>query len=555
MRNSIIYLLLAVLLSGCGLLGINLKHKTPGRATKYPTFSEKDSLRGALSELRSNYDVKHYDLHIDFDLKNKSIEGMVTVKFEAVNDLNIIQMDLHKDLKISSIECDGQQLALERKFNSIFIDFKREIKANEEVSFSIKYAGTPMKAKKPPWEGGFVWDKEDGKPWVGVACEKLGAHVWWPVKDHLSDEPDSMDLHYTIPKGLFCVANGTLISQETKDEKTTFHWKVSNPINSYNVTFYIGDFVKVEQPYNGLDGMHILEYYVLPKDKQRAERHFYQTADILRFFEETFGVYPWWNDGFKLVSSPYEGMEHQSAIAYGNGFEKNKLLSNYDYIILHEAAHEWWGNSITVSDFADIWIQEGFATYSEALYIEHADGKAAYDRYLWFYAIFIRNKAPMVGPKEVNYWEYKDGDPYMKGALTLHSLRNTLDDDSLFFSILRGFYQENAKQIVSSDEFVEYAQKISGQDLTWFFDQYLHRREAPKFLYYIETKNGIKELNYKWTDVVEGFKMPVRVSINGEFVELEPTTNKQIHKFPDQNSDFFVDNNFCYLTVEVKKFK
>lgn len=555
MKNFLMYMVMVVLLTGCVMVGINMNHKTPASATRYPKFSEKDSLRGALSEYRSNYDVTYCALMVDFNLKKQSIEGKATLVFKAVKDLNIIQMDLHDKMSIKSIECNGQSLQVERKYNSLFIDFNRTIEKDEVVEFSITYEGKPMPAKKPPWDGGFVWKKEDGKPWIGVACEKLGAHIWWPVKDHLSDEPDSMDLHYTIPEGLFCVANGKLISQNSHEGRTTFHWKVSNPINSYNVTFYIGDYVKVEQPYEGIDGKHTLEYYVLPKDKLRAMKHFQQTADILRFFEDRFGVYPWWEDGFKLVSSPYAGMEHQSAIAYGNGYEKNKLLSQYDYIILHEAAHEWWGNSITVSDFADIWIQEGFATYCEALYIEHADGKAASDKYLWFYSLFVRNKAPMVGPMEVNYWDYKDGDPYMKGALTLHSLRNTLGNDSIFFSILRGFYQENAKQIVTSQQFVEYVQKISGRDLNWFFDQFLHSRKAPKFTYYRKTsKKGSKALHYKWTDVVEGFKMPIKIKINNEMVTLIPTTEEQVYEYPDKGIDIYIDPYSFYFTNEEKRF-
>ena len=548
-------ILVVLFLSGCAMMGINISHKTPHKATKYPKFSEKDSLRGALSELRNNFDVRHYDLSVDFDLKQKSIKGKVVVRFDAQQDIDKIQLDLHKNMSIQRITQNDHELTYERKYTAVFISLEEMLRAGESTSLTIEYSGKPMKAKKPPWEGGFVWKTNSGKPWVSVACEQLGANIWWPVKDHLSDEPDSMDLHYTIPEGLFCAANGSLVSQETKDGRTTFNWKIHNPINSYNVTFYIGDFVRIDQAYDGIDGVHDLTYYVMPKNKERAEEHFKQTHDILRFYEKIYGVYPWWNDGFKFIESPFAGMEHQSAIAYGNGYKKNNLFG-VDYIILHEAAHEWWGNAITVSDFADVWLQEGFATYSEALFMENWKGKGYSDHYLSFYALFIKNKAPMVGPKEVNYWDYKDGDPYMKGANTLHSLRTTLDNDSLFFSILRTFYEKYCRKTVTSTDFIDHVHQLTGQDLNWFFNQYLYSRNSPKFTYYISRDGEDKTpvLHYKWTDVVDGFKMPVYIFNGFEWIRITPGTEAQTYALSGKKAAFQIDKSLVYFTLGKKRF-
>jgi len=274
--------------------------------------------------------------------------------------------------------------------NLTLVDLVGRIRKNEMARITVFYEGQPQKAARPPWDGGFVWKKDkDGNPWIGVACELDGASLWWPVKDHLSDEPDSLQINVTIPEGFFCVSNGKLQQRIKENGRETFVWKTLYPINTYNATIYIGNFKHFTLPYKKQDSILNLDFYVLTYNLDKAKSHFQQASEIIRFYEMRFGDYPWWNEGYKLVESPYKGMENQTAIAYGNDY-KNWIGKNFDYIILHETAHEWWGNSVSASDYAEIWLHEGFATYSEALYVEHTEGYNAYLKYLNFYSLLIR---------------------------------------------------------------------------------------------------------------------------------------------------------------------
>ena len=301
--------------------------------------------------------------------------------------------------------------------------------------------------------------------------------------------------------------------------------------------------------------MFNLTFYVLPEHLNVAKSHFNQTKSMMAFYENTFGDYDWFNDGYKLVESPYAGMEHQTAIAYGQKYKNN--YNGFDYIILHETAHEWWGNSVSVSDFADIWLHEGFATYSEALYVEHTKDHLAYLQYLYFYSITIKNKLPMVGPKDVKYWNYKDGDPYTKGALTLHSLRSTIDNDSVFFDIIKSFHTENIKGIVNSDTFIELVNIKTGQNYDWFFYQFLYNRKPPKFVYslvYSAEKKAVL-LYYKWVDVGIDFRMPIDTYFGDQLTRVFPTTSIKEIALPDNVDAFKVDKLNFYFTFEELKYE
>jgi aminopeptidase N len=547
--------LLAFACVACAPLGINIKHKTPAKAFKYPQFNRADSLRGQLTPLRSCYDVTFYSINIDVDIKNKFLSGYVDFYFNCVNPFRKLQIDLYKNMQIDSIVYAGKKLAFTREFNAVFVDFKDEVQTATKSQFRVYYRGKPRIARKPPWEGGFVWEKDSKKrPWVGVACEVDGASLWWPVKDHLSDEPDSVAMNVTIPGNLQCVSNGLLVEKKELGHNTMFCWKTSYPINTYNVTLYIGDFKKFSIPYKSIDTTFNLDFYVHEPNLVKAQEHFKQCTTVIKTYEQLYGPYPWRKEDFKLVESPFEGMEHQTAIAYGNAY-KNNLLDRFDYIIVHETAHEWWGNSLTVSDYADVWLHEGFATYSEALLVEKMYNFETYQRYMAFYSYLIQNKRPVVGPFDVNYWDYKDGDVYMKGALVLHTLRNILSNDSLFFDILHSFYNKFEYKTVHSADFVDMVNQKTGKDFSWFFKQYLYSRVCPTLEIKVEnTPNETYNISYRWAGVGSDFQLPVKVYADYRTYVIYPSNEVKILKLKT-DEDYLVNSDGSYIAVKkIKKF-
>jgi len=556
-KSIIIILISLATITSCSLIGVNTKRDAPKRADKYPIFTQKDSLKGYLNENRTCFDVNYYNLDIEFDIPNKSIKGFVDIHFTALRDLTKIQLDLYENMSISKIEFENDTLSYTRQFDAFFVQFNREVKKDEQIKLTVFYNGQPQKAKKAPWDGGFVWKKDEAKkPWISVACELDGASLWWPLKDHLSDEPDSTQMSFTIPQGLFCVSNGHLIKRQLRGkDQETFTWKVVNPINHYNISFYIGDYRTFQIPYKKADTTHQLTYYVLPQNVDKAKSHFKQANEMLHFYEETFGDYEWFSDGYKLIESPFAGMEHQSAIAYGNKYKNN--YNGFDYIILHESAHEWWGNSVSVGDFADIWLHEGFATYSEALFVEATQGYSKYLSYVYLQSISIKNKKPMVGPRDVKYWTYKDSDPYVKGSLTLHSLRSTINNDAVFFDIFKTFYNENKRKIVTSSDFIELVNRKTNDDYTWFFNQFLLNRKPAKYIYslvYSKEKQTVV-LYHKWINVADDFKMPIDVYFGSTLTRVYPTSKAQEVPLPKNTEKFNVDKLNFYATIEELKFE
>jgi len=553
-KYSTLFIIL-VSITSCFFFGLNPKRKTPKNQGKYPEFTSKDTLFGKLSKFRENFDVSYYNINIEVDIEKKHLNGYVDIHFTAKSNIDTIQIDLHENLSIKKIEYQSEKLSFERKYKAIFVAFGNHIQKDKSVSIRVYYHGKPKKAPEPPWKGGFVWKKDKEKnPFVGVACEHTGASVWWPVKDHLSDEPDSLKINITIPEELFCVSNGRLIEQKKLNGKNIFTWETSYPINTYNVTLYIGNYTHFSIPYKKNDTTYKLDYYVMPYNLEKAKSHFKQVNGIINFFEDKFGEYPWWKDGYKLVESPYQGMEHQTAIAYGSGY-KNEKVDSFDYIILHETAHEWWGNSVSVSDFAEIWLHEGFATYSEALYVEHIKGYEEYLNYIYFYSLFIKNKRPLIGPYNVNYWDYNDGDVYTKGALLLHTLRNVIKSDTLFFDILKSFYDQSKYKTATTKEFITLVNRKTGRDLTWFFNQYLNSRVCPQleynFVYY--TENEEYEINFKWNNVNSDFMLPVEVETgSGKKYILNPSdTIKSI--IVNHEEKIFINPRESYISLKRNK--
>lgn len=520
---SVFLLVFTIAFSSCSILGINAKGKVP-KAGKMPHFSEKDSLLGYLNPARSAFDVTFYRLHIKPDPKTKEISGRVDIEFIVLDNTDSIQIDLTQNLEIFSIRRGNQEMKYRRKETAVFIYFAERLTRGEKHNIEVVYGGKPRKAPKPPWEGGLVWKKDHNKkPWIGVACEDEGAHIWWPMKDHISDEPDSIEVRVEVDKGLKGVSNGRLVEVINQENSDVFVWKTSYPVNTYNITFYVGDFSKLSIPY---DSLKTLDFYVLPESKAKAEVHFAQTVDIVKFFEKVFGEYPWWKDGFKMVESPFAGMEHQTAIAYGYDY-KNHWMFDFDYIILHETAHEWWGNSLTAKDMAELWLHEGFATYSEAMYVEEKYGYEAYLRYMLFYRFTIKNKSPLIGPYDVAHTNYKDGDIYTKGAWFLHSLRFAIKNDSLFRDILKTFAVENRESFVSTEDFLKLVNEKTASDYTWIFNQYLYQREPPVLVFGLLYSVSGNMVEYYWENTVEGFSLPVLFEFNGQKEWVYPTKEPQ----------------------------
>ena len=552
MKKLLFLFIISLLFNSCAIFyHYNDFGEVPKKPGQYPVFTSKDYLIGSLDEYRAGYDVSFYDLNLNLDPGNKRIQGNVLIYFKALKKLDKIRFDLYRNLKIDSVCLAGQRMQYKRSDRAVIVSLPDTLIPEEVYTLGVYYDGKPQKAKDPPWKGGLVWKKDkQGNPWIGVSCETEGGSIWFPCKDHLSDEPDSVRLTISVPKSLQVVSNGLLKEHLSTIESEKYTWETHYPINIYNITFYAGQFEHISDTLNTKDGILSLDYYVLPEHIDTARQHFKQVKNIINFYSNSFGPYPWIKDGFKLVEAPFEGMEHQTAIAYGSGF-RNDIGLGGDYIIIHETAHEWWGNAVSVSDFSDIWLQEGFATYSEMLYAEHMLG---YNRSLiyadYMLAGFINNKLPVVGPTGVSYWDYKDTDVYLKGAMILHTIRNVVNDSTLFFDILKTFYSEHAaKTHASTADFIEVVERKTGRDWSKFFEAYLNSREVPVLEYLYNTyeddqnsagdvKNSSSFFLAKWTHVPEGFTMPVTLACkeSSSSVTIEVSTKPKVFYLSDLGS-------------------
>jgi aminopeptidase N len=521
-----------------------------------PVYTRKDSLRGSLRPERTAYDVTFYDLHLKIDPKKKFISGSNTIYFRVIEATRRIQVDLFSQYEISAITLNHKPLDFTREFDAIFVSFPEELPVNSLQNITVTYSGKPQTAVNPPWFGGFVWKKDkNGNQWDGVACEHLGASSWWPCKDHLSDEPDSMRMTYIVPDGYDLISNGTQVEVKPDEKGYTAHtWVVRNSIDNYNATFYLGKFSHFADSVTNSEGTYPLDYYVLPYNLEKARETFKQTKEVIQVYEQLFGNYPFPEDGFGMVESPYEGMEHQGAIAYGNDFEKKNntyVHKEYDYIIVHETAHEWWGNSVSATDMADIWIQEGFATYAELLFMEKRFGYNDYLKEVAARMIQIFNFWPLVQNRDVNENTFASNDVYTKGAVMLHNLRCTINNDSLFFRIIKDFAVKNKQKVVSSDDFVNLVHDYTGKDYTPFFEKFLKETALPILEYrWQKTEKGII-LKFRWTHVGDGFEMPFCIRSGNKSFRLEGTTEDQ--QVMLNNAETFRFYNMWSGTEEVER--
>jgi len=494
------------------------------------TFTKADTLRGMLTPPRSCYDVVQYFLSLKVDVSKQTISGYNNISYRVVSDFDSLQIDLFANLIIDSITRGKSKLRYRRVGNAVFVQMDARQTVGEGSAILVRYHGRPLPAKHAPWDGGFVWSKDaNGKTWLGTACQGTGASSWWPCKDHQSDEPEYMHMDFTVPSDLVCVSNGQLGGIEKHDDgTTTWTYSVSYPINNYNVTLNLADYAHIKDYYIGINGDSLhLDYYVLKYNEAQAKQHFQQVKTMLGCYERDFGPYPFYRDGYKLIETTYWGMEHQSAIAYGNAFQNTPY--GFDYIIIHESAHEWWGNELTAADNADMWLHESFATYAEALYVECQSDYATGLKYMHDIRWQIADKHPIIGPYNVNFvGSDLDNDMYYKGAWMIQSFRSQLNNDTLFFSVLHGVLQKFGYLTTNSNDVLAYIESRVGQQYKPLFDQYLRHASPPTLLMKKRKKKGGTELTLQWQTDVNDFTMNVDVTNKaGEVLTSTPVVSNE----------------------------
>lgn len=545
------------------------------------TFTHADTLRGSNGPGRFWWNATKYDLHVDFNLAEKTIQGYNIISFQKLMEEhpNYFQIDLQEPLVMDSVFIDygspmlqsdkinariykstREKLKFERFGNAwfIYLEGKNKIKndQNSITKLIVYYHGKPKIARNAPWDGGLVWKKDkSGSPWVAVACQGLGASVWYPCKDYQGDEPDSSAMHFTIPDSLVAVGNGRLSGVEKHENGTaTYSWGTVNPINNYNISFYIGKYVHFGEIFSGEKGDLTMDYWVLDSNLTKAQKQFKDAPRMMKAFEYWFGPYPFYEDGYKLVDAPYLGMEHQSAVGYGNGYANGYRGTDlsasgeglkWDFIIVHESGHEWFGNNITSKDVADMWVHEGFTNYSETLFTEYYYGKEAGNNYVIGTRKRIQNDKPVIGTYGVN--EEGSGDMYYKAGNMIHTIRQIINDDEKFRNILRGLNQNFYHQTVTTAQIEDYVSCQSGINFSKVFDQYLRTIQVPTLEY--KTMNG--DIYYRWTNCVNDFNMPVKIkNSNGDSEFIYPT--QEFKKLSPEIKKIEVDRNFYVFTKRVE---
>jgi len=512
-----------------------------------PTRAE--MLRGAYGPYRANNDLLYYHLDIRVDPEKQTVSGKNTIRFRMLADGTRIQLDLRETLAIDKILWGETALKYERDSGAVFVDFPETLRAGKVYSIDFYYSGHPEEIGR---FGGMTFKKDPaGRVWITTACEGDGASVWWPNKDQWRDEVETMDISVAIPNGLVDVSNGKFMGKtDLGDGYTRWDWHVHYPINNYDVALNIGSYVEFSDKLGELP----LDFYVLPEDLDKAKSQFAQAKGMLEAYQHYFGAYPFAKDGYKLVEVPYLGMEHQSAVAYGNGFTNGYMGRDwthtgislrFDFIIIHESGHEWFGNSITAADPADMWIHEGWTTYLEGLYVEYRWGKDDAIKYLNGDKSKVKNLHPIIAERGVN--AEPDQDQYFKGALMINTLRSAINDDAKWFALLHGFYQHFKYQNIMTEDVVSYFNQQTGMNLTPLFDQYLRHKDLPRLELLFGEAPG--QLMYKWRADEDKFAMPVRVGTPGHWQIIHPTTKWQWMQTPLTKEEFQVATDLYYVDV------
>jgi aminopeptidase N len=517
--------------------------------TSPKTFTRADILRGTYGPYRANNDLLSYHLDIRVDPENKFISGKNTIRFRMLKNDARIQLDLFANMNIDKILLGATQLKYEREFNAVFVDFPQVLKKNLVYSIEFYYSGNPTETGR---FGGITFRKDTaGNHWINTACQNTGASVWWPNKDQQQDEVENMRLSVAIPSSLVDVSNGRFAGKtDLGDGYTRYDWQIHYPINNYSVSLNIGNYIHFGEKLKDLT----MDFYSLPADLEKAKRQFTQARSMLQCFQKYFGKYPFKKDGYKLIQVPYSGMEHQSAVTYGNHFANGYLERDwtgvgislkFDFIIIHESAHEWFGNSITASDVSDAWIHEGWGTYAECVYVEHMFGHEDAIKYVNGYKSKVRNREPIIGPAGVNNWPTQD--MYFKGALFINTLRSVIDNDARWWKLVREFYGHFKYRNILTDEVVKFFNQKTGRNLTPIFDQYLRHNDLPVLELKFQEVDG--SVSYRWKADVKEFAMPVKVGKNNAWQVIHPTSEWQTMKSAERNEDFEVATDLYYINV------
>ena len=517
-------------------------------------------LRGSVTPERQWWDLQHYHLDVQFFPATKTIYGSNKITFRALKPGKRMQIDLQEPLEITRVAYAEKELAYEREGNVYWIDFDDPVAAEREATIDVEYSGKPIISKNPPWSGGLTWttDEKD-RPFICTTCQGIGASIWWPTKDHGYDEPDNgMNIDVTVPETLVAVSNGRLLESvhnEAKETKT-YKWKVTQPINNYCINVNIGHYVNFKDQFDGEAGKLDVSYWVLDHQRELAAKHFKEVPRTLKAFEHWFGKYPFYEDSYKLVVVPYPGMEHQSSVTYGNGFKngyRGRDLSDtgvgfkFDFIIVHESGHEWFGNNVSMKDTADMWIHEGFTNYSENLFVEyHFTEKEAQD-YVIGCRRLVKNDKPIIGEYGLN--REGSGDMYYKAGNMLHTMRHIVGDDKKWRTMLRGLNKTFWHSTVTTQQIESYISKHSDFDFSKIFDQYLRTTDIPKLTYAIDGK----KLSYKFDNVVDGLRMPLRISANGQLNDIVATEKTQKLELDCEITTFEVDRNFYVETQQLEQ--
>ena len=532
-----------------------LNFQSQGLMEEKNNFSRQDTLRGSITPERIWWDLTYYHLKVQVDPEKRYISGENTIKYNVLSANQTMQIDLQAPLNITKVTQDGKKLKILHDGNAHFITLTKQQVIGNTESIIVHYKGNPKEAIRAPWDGGFSWKKDsNGNHFVATSCQGLGASVWWPCKDHMYDEVESMRISVTVPSNLMDVSNGRLESIENHGETTTYNWFVDNPINNYGVNVNIGDYTHFSEVFDGEKGPLSMDYYVLNDNIEKAKKQFTDAPKMMKAFEHWFGPYPFYEDGFKLVEVPYLGMEHQSSVTYGNQYKQGYLgrdLSGtgwglkFDFIIIHESGHEWFANNITDIDIADMWIHESFTNYSESLFLDYYYGKKAASEYIIGLRKTIANTSPIIGKYNLN----KEGssDMYNKGGNMLHTLRQLIDNDEKWRLILRKMNAEFYHQTVTTKQIEDFLSKETGFNLNPFFNQYLRAINIPTLEHKIENNT----LKYRWTNTNANFEMPLKTTINGEEKWIYPTSNWKKLELTSADSSFVIDENFYVFTKKV----
>jgi len=516
-----------------------------GRAPVPTTPTLANLLRGAYGPYRANNDLLYYHLDVRVDPEKKYISGKVTIRFKMLQDDNRIQLDLHEALNVDKILLGKTELKYDRELGAVWVDFPEMLHAGQTYDIEFYYSGNPVETGR---FGSMAFRKDPaGRTWINTACEGSGASGWWPDKDQWRDEVENMDISVAIPNGLVDVSNGKFVGKtDLGDGYTRWDWHVNYPINNYDVSLNIGAYEHFSDKLGDLP----LDFYALPEDLEKAKTQFAQAKGMLEAYQHYFGEYPFKKDGYKLIEAPYSGMEHQSAVTYGNHFANGYLERDwtgvgispkFDFIIIHESAHEWFGNSITAQDVSDMWIHEAWATYLEGLYVEYRWGKDDAIRYLNGYRAKVQNRQPIVSRRGENRTPPQD--MYFKGALFINTLRSVVDDDKKWCALLHDFYQRFKYQNIMTEDVEAFFNQKTGMNLTPLFDQYLRHTALPV----LELKFGEGQVEYRWKADESAFAMPVRVGTKDHWQLIHPGSEWKTLKTAIAKEDFTVDEDHYFV--------